>query len=166
MIAGGAAPADLLPVRHKVFAYITHGDRLLLLAHPQAPEAGIQVPAGTLEPGESPEAGALREAWEETGLPDLTLVRFLGEQRRDMRDFDIAAVHQRYFFHLRCGGDPPARWRHWEAAPSDGSAGPIEFELYWARLAGEIPPLMADHDWALPQLRAAMDARACSEGAV
>ena len=159
MIGGGAAlPADLLARRRKVFAYITHGDRLLLLAHPHAPEAGIQVPAGTLEPGESPEAGVLREAWEETGLRDLAPMRFLGEQLRDMRDFNIAAVHQRYFFHLRCAGDPPARWRHWEAAPADGSADPIEFELYWARLADEVPPLIADHDWALPQLRAAMGA--------
>jgi hypothetical protein len=73
-----------------------------------------------------------------------------------MRDFNMPAVHQRYFYHLRCGGDPPARWRHWETGPADGSAGPIEFELYWARLADEIPPLIADHDWALPQLRAAL----------
>ena len=166
MIGGAAPPAGLLPRRRKVFAYITHGDRLLLLAHPHAPEAGIQVPAGTLEPDESPEAGVLREAWEETGLGGLTLERFLGEQLRDMRDFNIDAVHQRYFFHLRCAGDPPARWRHWEAAPSDGSADSIEFELYWARLAGEIPPLIADHDWALPRLAAAMRALTRPGGAV
>jgi 8-oxo-dGTP pyrophosphatase MutT (NUDIX family) len=40
----------------------------LIFSHPDYPEAGLQVPAGTLEPGEHPEAGVLREAYEETGL--------------------------------------------------------------------------------------------------
>lgn len=34
----------------------------------------VQLPAGTLEVGESPDAGVQREAWEETGLPHLQLV--------------------------------------------------------------------------------------------
>ena len=38
-----------------------------------APEAGIQVPAGTVEADETPAAAALREAREETGLGDLRL---------------------------------------------------------------------------------------------
>jgi 8-oxo-dGTP pyrophosphatase MutT (NUDIX family) len=41
------------------------GPDVLLLRHPFA---GVQFPAGTVEPGEAPAAGALREACEETGL--------------------------------------------------------------------------------------------------
>lgn len=89
------------PIR-KAFAYVTHGERLLLLAHPDAPEAGIQVPAGTVRDGELPEDAALREAREETGLTGLTLVRFLGEHVRDMRDYSLDEIHHRFFFHLRC----------------------------------------------------------------
>ena len=48
-------------IKHKVFAYITNRQRLLLFRHVYAPEAGIQVPAGTLEVGESPEEGVLRQ---------------------------------------------------------------------------------------------------------
>lgn len=54
--------------KDKVLAYITHGNRLLVFRHPHAPEAGIQVPAGTVEEGEDPGTAVLREAAEETGL--------------------------------------------------------------------------------------------------
>ena len=50
------------PVKHKVFAYITYHHRLLVFSHPFAPEAGIQVPAGTIKADEPPEAAVLREA--------------------------------------------------------------------------------------------------------
>ena len=71
-------------VKQKVFAYITHNQHLLVFNHPFASEAGIQVPVGTIEEGEHPETAVLREAFEETGLNNLTLDCFLGEQKRDM----------------------------------------------------------------------------------
>jgi 8-oxo-dGTP pyrophosphatase MutT (NUDIX family) len=145
-----------MPVhRDKVFAYITHGDRLLVFTHPHAPEAGVQVPAGTVEPGEAWEGAVLREAWEETGLPGLTLAHYLGQQVRDMRDFGRDEIHHRAFYHLICGGDPPATWEHWERAAADGSPAHL-FAFFWARLPGEIPPLIADHGALLPALCAAL----------
>jgi 8-oxo-dGTP pyrophosphatase MutT (NUDIX family) len=142
-------------LRHKVFAYITHGDRLLVFRHPHAPAAGIQVPAGTVAPGEPFDQAVLREAWEETGLPDLILVRPLGEQQRDMRDYGRDEIHHRHFYHLVCGGDPPATWQHWERDPADGGEPPL-FEFFWARLPGEVPALIADHGARLPDLCAAL----------
>ena len=62
----------------KAFAYITHNNRLLIFSHPLEPSAGLQVPAGSMLDGEVPEAAALREAREETGLEDLRVVRFSG----------------------------------------------------------------------------------------
>jgi 8-oxo-dGTP pyrophosphatase MutT (NUDIX family) len=56
-------------LKQKAFAYITHGRRLLVFSHPHSPAAGIQVPAGTIEPGEPPELAVLREAAEAPGLP-------------------------------------------------------------------------------------------------
>ena len=68
---------DYLPL-NKVTVYITRTDgsdkELLLFRHPTA---GLQLPAGTVEDGEDPEAAALREAAEETGLSDLELARLL-----------------------------------------------------------------------------------------
>jgi 8-oxo-dGTP pyrophosphatase MutT (NUDIX family) len=63
----------------KVTVFITHeandGQRLLLIEHPNA---GIQLPAGTVEANETPEAAALRETAEETGLTALSIQRCLG----------------------------------------------------------------------------------------
>jgi len=138
--------------KHKAFAYITHNNRLLVFSHPDFPEAGIQVPAGTIEDGEEPGAAALREAFEETGLTNLALGEFLGEQVRDMADFGRDEIHHRHFYHLRCTENPPETWKHGEMHPSDGTPGPIVFQFFWATLPNDIPPLIADHDACLPQL--------------
>src|SRR5690348_1137792 len=134
-------------LKQKVFAYITHQNRLLTFRHPFSPEAGIQVPAGTLEAGERPEEGVLREAREETGLTGLVLDRLLGEQERDMSDFGHEEIHHRYFYHLRYQGQPPETWQHEEISPSDGpEENPILFEFFWAPLPDGVPELIADHD--------------------
>lgn len=56
--------------REKALVYLTRGtDELLVLEHTEAfPDAGVQVPAGGVEPGEDPEGTARRELFEETGL--------------------------------------------------------------------------------------------------
>jgi 8-oxo-dGTP pyrophosphatase MutT (NUDIX family) len=143
-------------IQQKVFAYITHGNRLLVFRHPFAPEAGIQVPAGTVEMGESPEVAVMREAFEETGLADLILVRYLGAHERDMSDYGRDEIHLRHFYHLRCEGAPPATWRHLELHPSAGTSEAIVFESFWAPLLIGVPPLIADHDQLLPALLASM----------
>lgn len=139
-------------ITRKAFAYITHGDRLLVFRHVEVPEAGIQVPAGTMKDGEDPAAAVLREAWEETGLTGLVMTGFLGEERRDRSDVGLDEIHHRFFYHLRYPDDPPETWRHAEEDPSDGSPGPIWFEFSWARLPDEIPTLHDGHEAFLPQL--------------
>lgn len=137
-------------VKRKAFAYITHQCRLLVFRHTDVPEAGIQAPAGTVEPGESPARAVMREAREETGLTDLMLVRFLGDTVYSMHDFPDSFPskerHHRFFFHLRCLGEPPATWRHSELHGPAGAADPIEFEFFWVELPDGVPPLIADHD--------------------
>jgi 8-oxo-dGTP pyrophosphatase MutT (NUDIX family) len=73
-------PPLLGPVVEKVTVFVQRrradGKReLLLIRHPSA---GIQLPAGTVELGETPRAAALREAHEETGLAGLHMVAALG----------------------------------------------------------------------------------------
>ncbi|MFN8373982.1 MAG: NUDIX domain-containing protein [Anaerolineae bacterium] len=53
----------------------THGREVLIFRHPLA---GIQLPAGTVEAGETVEQGVLREVLEETGLSSVHIVEHLG----------------------------------------------------------------------------------------
>ena len=140
-------------IRHKAFAYITSGHHLLAFRHPDVPEAGIQVPAGTVEPDENPQQAAVREACEETGLSDLTLAGFLGEQIRPMVDFGVEETHHRYFYHLLLASELLTTWRHAEMHPSDGTTEPITFEFFWVDLLNELPELIADHNQFIPKLR-------------
>ncbi len=137
---------------YKVYAYITHGKKLLVFDHVDFPEEAPQVPGGTCAIDESPEDAVLREAWEETGLEGLTLNAFLGEI-----DFALPsanAVYRRRFYHLVCNDAPIPRWRHYEEDPSDGSPEPILFELYWLDLPEGLPGLAPGHDAFIPALLA------------
>lgn len=141
--------------RRKAFAYITSattgGQRLLVFSHPLSPEAGIQVPAGTMRHDESPPDAVLREAREETGLTRLTLVGLLGRQEFDVRPFGRNEIHDRWFFHLTCDEATPERWRHDERDPEDAPGEVIPFDLFWVDLPDGVPPL-ADHGRFLPTL--------------
>jgi 8-oxo-dGTP diphosphatase len=138
--------------KQKAFAYITHGDRLLVFRHVHHPEAGIQAPAGTVKDGEPPEAAVMREAFEETGLTELGFDCYLGEQTWTMAAAGREEIHHRRFYHLRCAGTPPEVWRHIEGDPSDSSAASYLFELYWVDLPHGVPELIAEHDALLPAL--------------
>lgn len=140
------------PIVYKVFAYITNQNRLLVFRHTDFPEAGIQVPAGTVMAGEDLRSAVMREAQEETGLSDLAFKSYLGEQIRDMNDVGKDEIHHRHFFHLACNGNPPNQWQHDETNGSGSGAAPIHFELFWAALPGQIPELICDHGIMLPIL--------------
>ena len=138
-------------IKRKVYAYVTHGHRLLVFRHVDFPEAGIQVPGGTVEPGESFERAVRREVREETGLRGLELAGLVGEQMLDMSDHGLAEVQQRRFYHMRCQKETSERWQHVERYASDGS-GPLLFELWWAEI-DEMPELAGKLGQFLPALK-------------
>ncbi len=144
-----------MDVVHKVFAYITHGDRLLVFDHVDFPEDAPQVPAGTRPENEDPETAVLREAWEETGLDGLRVVAYLGQIDFTCPGFD--KTFRRRFYHLVCHGSPAERWQHYEEHPSVGSPDPILFELYWVDLPDGVPELALGHDTFLQQFVAQMN---------
>ncbi len=119
----------------KVVCYIVRDGRLLVFVHVDEPwqESGLQVPAGTIRPGESPEEAAIREAAEETGLRRLRVVRKLGETTYDMTPYR-QEIQLRHVFRLTTDEETPKRWLSVEDDPSDGS-GPKRFECSWIPLA-------------------------------
>lgn len=120
--------------KNKVVAYVTHGTKLLVFAHRDHLDVGIQVPAGTVEEGEDLAAAALRETEEETGLSNVKIVSYLGTA-----DYDISVlrpeIHHRHFFHLEASGDVRSEWLHYEMHPSGGEAASIAYNCYWVDLA-------------------------------
>jgi ADP-ribose pyrophosphatase YjhB (NUDIX family) len=139
-------------IKQKVYAYITWSDRLLVFRHVDEPDAGIQVPGGTVEAGEKFEDAVRREVREEAGLENLELVGLVGMDVRDFTPFGLEEVQQRRFYHLRSLEEPPERWRHVEADASDGS-GPLLFEFWWVRIPDGIPVIAGMQGEYLAQLK-------------
>lgn len=117
----------------KVIAYVTRGPELLVFRHRDTPieHTGIQVPAGTVRPGEPLEDAVLREAVEESGLDGLRLLSYLGRCEYDARPAR-PELHERHIFHLAPPHDVPETWTWHEL--HDGLAPPTAFEFFWLPL--------------------------------
>ncbi len=116
----------------KVLTYIVARDRILVLTQPGSEDAGRQVPGGSVEPGETLQRAALREAEEETGLTQFSDVRYVGSSFYVSRNWPDRIFH-RHFFRLAHPETATTSWRHIEATPSTGVA-PISLELSWVPL--------------------------------
>ncbi|MFF2555098.1 NUDIX domain-containing protein [Nocardia sp. NPDC058058] len=119
--------------KEKVLAYIVRDGRLLVFRHLDHSweEVGVQVPAGSVEAGETPEEAVLREAREETGFSEFTIVRKLGEDIYDISPYRFEIQH-RHIFELEIGGDTPERWNSRE--DHDGVGEPTRLECFWIPL--------------------------------
>jgi 8-oxo-dGTP pyrophosphatase MutT (NUDIX family) len=99
----------------KVLAYVVRpgasgGLELLVFTHRDQPEAGLQVPAGTIDHGESPEVAVLRELAEESGLTGLPITAMI--DRYTWVHPATGNRHHRHVFRLDAGSDLPANWNH------------------------------------------------------
>lgn len=123
------APSEV-PVVQKVVAYIVHAGQLAVFIHLDDSdpvfESGLQVPAGTIEPGETTEQAVLREAHEESGLTGLNVVASLGFADYDVRP-GKQQVHRRHFFQISVAGPVEGTWDHVETDGGTGEARPFRF---------------------------------------
>jgi 8-oxo-dGTP pyrophosphatase MutT (NUDIX family) len=115
-------------MKHKVMAYVVRpaarGWQLLVFE-----QAGVQVPAGTVEMGELMEAALWRELMEESGLqaPQVALVGKLAEAPEP--DWDLV----RHVYLLRAVADLPERWT--AIVGGEGGDHGMQFHYYWVDIA-------------------------------
>ena len=124
----------------KVIAYITRdrgGKRqLLVFRHWDYPEAGVQVPAGTVKQGESIEAALAREVAEETGLGDFLAVEKLATYSYRGPD---GQTLERHVFHLAAPEGLPDEWEWLETGGGEkpDHEGYV-FQFFWTDLDARI----------------------------
>ena len=139
----------VLPRVGKALCYVVCDGRLLVFRHRDFPEAGVQVPAGTLHPGEEPASGAIREAEEETGRSGFRVVRKLGTVDHEHRDAERHEIHERHIFLV---DPPPGLPDAWSHLAEEGN-GDFWFEFSWLPLSTEIV-LAGDQHVLLRELNA------------
>ncbi|MER5556471.1 NUDIX domain-containing protein [Streptomyces sp. NPDC002793] len=103
----------MTPPRIRVVAYVIRrraAAELLVFDHVGMSEAGTQVPAGGVEPGEELSVAALREVAEETGLLTAIVVRPLAVEDRPHPE--TRQPRRTTFFLLRAPADTPDAWHH------------------------------------------------------
>lgn len=115
----------------KVLAYVTReklGVRhVLVFEHCDFPEAGIQVPAGTVGAGEELQSAAKREVLEESGLWLSCDGKLIGTFEFERVDRD--EVHIRNVFQFEALEDVPASWIH--VVSGSGEDEDLRFRFYW-----------------------------------
>ncbi len=118
--------------RTKVMDYITtmqvEYPELLVFGHVGSPEAGIQIPAGTLEETESPREEVLSEVFEETGLNAFYENIFLGSHLYWYSSSHTLILRYAY---LLLSQETRNQWIHVVA----GEDSQMEFMLYWIPLS-------------------------------
>lgn len=118
-------------VKDKVVCYVVQNGHLLVFTHLQHPMyiTGVQVPAGTIKPGEDPQRAAIRELFEETGLEGVVR-RELGTTTYDIRPMRNE-VANRSFFELEVAEqDLSLRWTAGEDDPEGGGKAEA-WECWW-----------------------------------
>jgi 8-oxo-dGTP pyrophosphatase MutT (NUDIX family) len=123
----------------------------------------VQIPGGTIEAGETPEQAVIREAFEESGLHPLDMVRYLGMRERAMLESRNPEIHERHFFHLAFAGESPMRWEHPELFPAEETTEPIRFALEWTEM-DRLPEMIAGLGDLLPELFASLESDSAVTG--
>lgn len=122
----------------KAYAYVTRPgtDEILVFRHPD-PVAGIQIPKGTVDPGEEPRAAVVRELREESGLDASRPVVHLASD--SWSHPTKPKIYRRHFFHLVVAEERDA-WHH--TVTGGGEDDGMAFSYFWAD-PGEVE-LVAD----------------------
>lgn len=149
--------ARVTPPRIRVAAYVIRHravPELLVFDHAGMPQAGTQVPAGGVHPGEDLEQAVLREVFEETGLRTVSVVGRIVVDNKPHPD--TRQPRRTTYFHLQAPATTEDAWNH--AVCGDGDDTGLTFACRFLPLPLN-HPLADDQDvwlgriaphWAAP----------------
>ncbi|MFF4379888.1 NUDIX domain-containing protein [Kitasatospora sp. NPDC001547] len=133
------------PARVRTAAYVTRnvpgGRELLVFDHRDHPEAGTQVPAGGVNPGERLTDAVLREIAEETGVTAVVLDTALAVQQR--RHPHTGRPRVTVFFHAQTT-ETRDTWMHTVAGQQGDQDHGMVFRCYFLPVH-QAAGLLADH---------------------
>jgi 8-oxo-dGTP pyrophosphatase MutT (NUDIX family) len=113
---------------------------LLVFSHARFPEAGLQVPGGSLDAGESPVDALHRELLEEAGLSNLTVLRPLAPRILPFPTHGEPVCY--HAFHLSSSAQLPDQWVYQVSAGEDDRG--LLFEYFWLPLPVAAQSLIAN----------------------
>ncbi|WP_231514871.1 NUDIX hydrolase [Oceanobacillus salinisoli] len=100
----------------KVYGYVTRikngKPQVLVFQHP-IPEAGLQIPKGTVKAQEDTYHAVMREIEEETGLKNFEVNHLI---TKDYWENDNGAIHNRFFYRINVSNVPD----EWDYQPTGG----------------------------------------------
>jgi 8-oxo-dGTP diphosphatase len=139
-----------MKLKRKVLAYITKGEdaerQILVFEQKDNPDAGLQVPGGTIEEDELLLDALYREIEEETGIQrsDLELKGKVNKTNYFPEHKNV--IYERNFFHLAFIGEEHISWEH--RVDGGGKDDGLTFCLRWISVK-DLPELAANQDQAI-----------------
>ncbi|HJF32241.1 MAG TPA: NUDIX domain-containing protein [Sporosarcina psychrophila] len=139
-----------MELKRKVLAYITKGEdaerEILVFEQKDFPEAGLQVPGGSIEEDELLIDALYREIEEETGINRDELVLKGKVNKTNYFPEHKNVVYERNIFHLAFIGEVHAGWDY--RVKGGGKDDGLTFCHRWIPI-DKLPELAADQDQAI-----------------
>ncbi|KAA0564628.1 NUDIX domain-containing protein [Bacillus sp. CH30_1T] len=137
----------MTPIK-KAYGYVTRvrdeKTQVLVFRHKNIPEAGIQVPKGTVKEYEDTYNAVIREIKEETGIQWFEVNKLISE---DYWENDDGAIHNRYFYKIICKEIAD----EWEHNPTGGGEEKgLTFQFFWISSDEEVDLIRGHADYLKP----------------
>jgi len=136
--------------------------RLLVFRHPE--DGNMQLPKGTIEPGESPEVAVRRELLEESGIDHVGALTSLGTLDRDCEAGIEGNTHRHpqrwHLFLMRAESPLPETFDH--VAMGSPEEDGLVFSFSWLAPADPVDGFALPYRQTIERVRAALAAQAAA----
>jgi 8-oxo-dGTP pyrophosphatase MutT (NUDIX family) len=155
-MTGGTGSSSAIP---KACACLVDArGRLLVFRHPE--DGNMQLPKGTIEPGESPEAAVRRELLEESGIDHIGELRPLGTLQRNCEAGVEGNTHRHpqlwHLFLMQADGTSPETFDH--VAMGSPEEDGLVFSFHWLAPDDALDNFALPYRQAIERVRAALQA--------